>query len=169
MVERMILYLLLSWMVATPSLAQGPLDSQPLSRISLRRELIGCYALHVGRLWLPRAKYYNAAPFIRLDSTLHAWQPPIGTIRKAVPLDSSFDDIEVSKRLAPFWRADSMSDSVRISFSNGFSGAFLVLAAPQQPRADTLSGLIANSWDFGPPFVTDRAFVQAVRVRCTRH
>ena len=62
------------------------------------------------------------------------------------------------------WWVDSLSDSLNLSFVNGFSGAVLILA----PRmgSDTLYGRIEEHWDFGPPFMTSQQSAFAVHVPC---
>jgi hypothetical protein len=42
--------------------------------------------------------------------------------------------------IPPTWAADSLGDSVRLSFVDGFSGAAFALAARAGQRADTLRG-----------------------------
>jgi hypothetical protein len=65
------------------------------------------------------------------------------------------------------WSADSLTDSVRLSFSDGFSGAVVTVAASTQ-RTDTLRGRIAQHWDSGPPFTTDERGAILVRFACRR-
>jgi hypothetical protein len=153
---------------ARASAAQAPFDTVPPARLSLRTELIGCYALSAGQHSLSQSEYYNASGLVRLDTSVAPqWAPP-ESFRMLVPLDSSLEPTNPSRgHLGPTWWADSLTDSVRLSFSNGFSGAFLVLLAPAGVRADTLRGRIANAWDFGPPFVTQRASAHGVRVPCS--
>jgi len=153
---------------ARSSGAQGPLDTVPPARLALRPELVGCYALSAGQHSLSRSEYYHASGLVRLDTTVAPkWAPP-DAFRMLVPLDSSLGLADLSRRhLGPSWWADSLTDSVRLSFSNGFSGAFLVFLAPPGVRVDTLHGRIANAWDDGA-VVTDRASARAVRVPCPR-
>jgi hypothetical protein len=62
------------------------------------------------------------------------------------------------------WSADSLTDSVRLSFSDGFSGAHVILAAPPG-HLDTLRGRVEERWDFRP--TNQRGAVYALPVRCT--
>jgi hypothetical protein len=64
--------------------------------------------------------------------------------------------------------ADSLTDTVRLSFVDGFSGAVFVLAAPKS-RPDTLIGRLYESWDFGPPFETTHGPARAIREACGRN
>ncbi len=155
---------------ARASAAQSPLDTIPLAQLALRADLVGCYALSAGQHPLSSSKYFNASGLVRLDTAVAPkWAPP-KAFRMLVSLDSSLELADLSRRhLGPLWWADSLTDSVRLSFSNGFSGAFLVFLARRGVPFDTLHGQIANAWDFGPPFVTDRAPARAVRLPCPRH
>jgi len=151
---------------ARASVAQGPLDSVPPARRALRPDLVGCYALSAGQHPLSQSEYYRASGLVRLDTTVAPkWAPP-EAFRMLVPLDSSPADLSL-RHLGPSWWADSLTDSVRLSFSDGFSGAFLVFLAPPGVRVDTLHGRIANAWDDGA-VVTDGAPARAVRVPCPR-
>ena len=155
---------------ARASAAQAPFDTVPPARLSLRAELVGCYALSAGEHPLSQSEYYNASGLVWLDTSVARQWAPSEAFRMLVPLDSSLDPTSRSRRhVGPSWSADSLTDSVRLSFSDGFSGAFLVLLAPAGVRVDTLRGRVANAWDFGPPFVTDRAPARAVRLPCPRH
>jgi hypothetical protein len=150
---------------ARASAAQAPFDTVPPARLSLRAELVGCYALSAGHRPLTHPEYYNASGLVRLETSLARQSAPPESFRMLVPLDSSLDPTNPGRRHpGPSWWADSLTDSVRLSFSNGFSGAFLVLLAPAEVRVDTLRGRIANAWDFGPLFVTQPAPARAVRV-----
>jgi len=65
------------------------------------------------------------------------------------------------------WRADSLTDSIRIAFSNGFSGSTFVLAVvPQAPLPDTVYGYAREFHDAGPPWTTAMGSTMAVRVPC---
>ena len=134
-----------------------------------RADLLGCYALYAG---LQRAGsfLYNASPSVRLDSsrvrTLGS-DTASGGVRAMVPLDEANEPMTSPRRrpLAPRWMADSLTDTVRLSFVDGFSGTVFVLAAPGS-RPDTLTGRLFQSWDFGPPFETTHGPAHAVRQPC---
>jgi hypothetical protein len=142
-----------------PDGRQGPRDQ-------LRSELLGCYALYTASGKLLDSTFYRSSPFVRLDSNAmgaSARDTFPGIFRRLIRLDVSrrpSDPID-----APFsWWADSLSDSVRLSFSDGLSGAQVILAAPT-PVTDTLFGRIEEHWDVGPT-VNQRGPVRAVRLRC---
>jgi len=153
-----------------PKKDEGP-DHEPVPRHALRSEIVGCYALFTGQGRRLDASFYNSSPVVRLESAVRARfdsNGPAGFLRIMVRLDTAghrVDPISSKAPLGPSWWADSATDSVRFSFSNGFSGALVVVNAP--PRAgDTLLGRIEEDWDFGPPFATDRGRGKAVRTRC---
>lgn len=141
-------------------------QEEPPQRRALRAEVLGCYALfgENGRI---DTTYYNASPLVRLDSGAprqandsSPWHP-----RSLTALDSLGAPSRTTRGMwAPDWSADSLTDTVRISFSNGFSGAVFVLSAP--PGSDTLRGRAYESWDVGPS-ITRRGAAHAVRVRCS--
>jgi hypothetical protein len=156
---------------ASCSTTRSP-EALHLFRSALRKDLIGCYALFDARGHFLDSSYYNASPLIRLDST-PAWgtdhdsQP--GIIRGMLRLDSSgrrLDPVNPAFHLGPAWWVDSLTHTLRISFSNGFSGAALNLVATQGSE-DTLRGHIEEHWDFGPPFATNRGQGFAVRIPCS--
>jgi len=131
-------------------------------RNGLRRDLIGCYALYFERGRVD-GSLFNAAPSVRLDSMpfRSPWRSMTGLSLAGHPTPLR----ELS--LPSLWTADSLTDSVRLSFVDGFSGAVFVLDAPAG-RTDTLRGRVFESWDAGPPFVTPRGLAHAVRESCPR-
>ena len=147
-----------------------PLRAQAPMRNGLRQDLVGCYALFTTTGKRVDSTFYNASPLVRLDSTrdqrLASAGVP-GTYRLAARLDSSgrATTAKHEHSVGPIWWADSLSDSVRLSFSNGFSGAFFTLVAPNPP-SDTLRGWIEEDWDFGPP--TRHGPAYALRTSCVR-
>jgi len=153
------------------SVLTAPLSAQYSMQNRLRRDLVGCYAL-----FLPGGKrvdstFYNASPLVHLDSLsipAHAeFSPPTG-FRQAARLDTNGRPQRPTAHnhgFGPQWWADSLSDSLRLSFSNGFSGAFLTLVR-SRPGSDTLHGWIEEHWDFGPPTTHGPAY--AVRVACVQ-
>jgi hypothetical protein len=135
--------------------------------------LVGCYALYRGDgQAIDGHEFYNATHLVRLDTTSvgkRAEDTIPGTFRLLVPLDSAgkpVESVDPKNYIGPFWWADSLTDSVRLTFSDGFSGASLVLEA-RKDRIDTLIGIIENHWDVGPPFATDRTAARALRLSCT--
>ena len=84
-------------------------------------------------------------------------------------LDSSGKRLDPPTRgfhIGTVWSADSLSDSVRLSFSDGLSGAEATLNIPSTP-SDTLWGHIEEYWDFTAT-ATDRGTIRAVRIDCPR-
>jgi len=144
--------------------------SRPEQEASLRRalrgDLLGCYALFGADGRRIDTTYYNASPIVRLDSAALA-----GTIDSLAGMWrqlAALDTLGMARRTtrgmwAPSWSADSLSDTIRVSFVNGFSGAEFVLAAP--PGVDTLRGRAAEHWDFGPG-TKRRGAAHAIRVPC---
>jgi hypothetical protein len=139
----------------------------PLTRNGVRAELLGCYALYSGRTRVSNA-LYNATPSVRLDSLtvgrLGIADTVPGIRRALIPLTAANERV-ATRRGPPSWTADSLTDSVRLSFVDGFSGTVFVLAAAAG-RADTLTGRLFESWDFGPPFQTTHGPARAVRQPC---
>jgi hypothetical protein len=146
------------------------LRAQAPIRAGLRQDFVGCYALFTAMGTRVDSTFYNAGPLVHLDSTrdrdLASAGVP-GMYRVAVRLDTSGRAMTAkhAHSIGAIWWADSLSDSIRLSFSNGFSGAFLTLVDPR-PRSDTLRGWIEEHWDFGPP--TTHGPASAVRIPCIR-
>jgi hypothetical protein len=142
--------------------AQTASAQGPSARGALRSELLGCYEL----LAEPARPLYNATPGVRLDSA-EVERTSRGEYRILRPLDSAGRPTQVPYPgpVAARWWVDSLTDSVWVSFVNGFSGATFVFAVPSA-RSDTLHGRVYNQWDFGPPFETDHRPARAIRRRC---
>jgi hypothetical protein len=144
---------------------------RPIIRNGLRADLLGCYALYSDPPRVGRS-LYNASPFVRLDSsrvgTFGSDTIP-GVIRALVRVYATEEQVTPARRSSrdPTWMADSLTDTVRLSFVNGFSGAVFVLAAPGN-RPDTLTGRRFERWDFGPPFETTHGPARAIRRPCNR-
>ena len=145
--------------------AQSP---QPVIRNGLRADVVGCYALYSGKARVGNS-LYNATPSVRFDSVtiggLGIADSVPGIRRALIPLTASNEPV-AARRGPPSWVADSLTDSVRLSFVNGFSGTVFILAAPLG-RSDTLTGRLFESWDFGPPFQTTHGPARAVRQSCS--
>jgi len=145
--------------------ACGRGESLPQPRDALRAELIGCYALYTPAGKLLDSTFYNSSPLVRLDSTslgISGRDTVPGVFRRLVRLDPAGHPLDQHDPGFRSWWADSLSDSVRLSFSDGFSGAQVIIDAGG--RSDTLLGRIEEHWDFAPP--NHRGRVRAVRVRC---
>ena len=127
-----------------------------------------CYALYFERGRVD-GSLFNASPSVRLDST--SWYPfDRDTVRHAfrsmLALTQSHGPFYGSHgSRPPFRAADSLTDSIRLSFTDGFSGAVFVLSAPAG-RTDTLGGRVFERWDAGPPFETPRGAARAIREPC---
>jgi len=158
--------LALAMSACASNMAHVPLG---LPRHGLRAELVGCYALYKPDGRLLDSSYYNSSPLVRLDSTSTGFATDTGrsVFRYLARLDSTGNPVEHAGPRTFFnriWWADSLSDSVRLSFSDGFSGAVAILAAPPN-RTDTLLGRIEEHWDMGPT-INQRGAVRAVRFTC---
>jgi len=118
-------------------------------------------------------QFWHASPMVYLDSTPrpHVLTDgrDLGTARRMlIPLDSAGAPLRGDRPtgfLGPSWSAESLTDVLYISFSDGFSGAELILQAP--PGADTLRGRIVENSDVGPSTMA-RGRGMAVRRVCRR-
>jgi len=149
---------------AVPGLAQERLEAP---RDALRPDVLGCYALYSSSGKLLDSSFYNSSPLIELDSSvvgITARDSRPGIIRSMIRRDANGRVLTRSREWGRSWWADSLSDSIRISFSNGFSGAFVILNVPRG-MPDTVWGRIEEHWDLGPT-VNDRGGIRAVRIRC---
>ena len=114
--------------------------------------------------------YYGASPRVQLtsDPVWHSATDSIpGIAWAAAALDTAgrhTDSLDSHRRVGPAWWADSLSDSITISFVNGFSGAVFILA-PFDGTAERLAGRAEEHWDLGPT-ITPRGAASAVRVAC---
>ncbi len=148
---------------------QPPLPAQGSVRISLRVDLLGCYALFTEAGHRVDSTFYRASPHVRLDSTvlpLFVAHSEFSARRRLARLDANRRHIDPSfgqGPIEPAWWMDSLFDSLRISFSDGFSGAFVTVAAPST-HGDTLRGRIEEDWDYREP--TSHGPAYAVRVAC---
>jgi hypothetical protein len=129
----------------------------------------GCYALYAGTREVD-SSFYNATHLVRLDSTV-SWSferegRRIGfrALRRLDATGHELDNEDTRGARLFSWWADSVTDTLRLSFVNGFSGAVLALA--KVPGTDTLRGRIEEHWDFGPPFVTNQQPAHAIKIPC---
>jgi hypothetical protein len=151
---------LLLMAIASPALGQRRTFGE---RTELRAEVTGCYMLRDSSGANLPSEYYGFWPHMYLDSTTLRTNRKSETsgFRFAIALDSA--GRSRGKQNVAVWWADSLTDSIRISFSTGSSGAFVTLSAP--PGVDTLRGRIENHWDVGPS-ITDQRAIRAERVSC---
>jgi hypothetical protein len=144
-------------------------DGEPLVRDLLRSDLLGCYELFSANGKPLDSSYYNSSPRIQLDSMslgVTARDTWPGIYRSALRLDQQGIPVDQPDSLNQHfrsWWADSLSDSIRISFSDGHSGTLLVLSAPDN-HGDTLHGRLGESWDFAPD--TPHGKGKAIHVPC---
>ena len=120
--------------LAAPACSQyGDRLARIPARHSLRREVLGCYALanEHGGVLSPAA---GTPPTIRLDSTARGggWR---------LQPDSTTGAADFTG-----WWADSLSDTLRLTFSDGFSGSRLALKAD----GTRLEGYAVGFTDVGP-------------------
>jgi len=159
-----------AWWVVYPSILGRVEVRAP--RSDLRSDLVGCYDLYdAAGTRVSSRNYGNASSRIRLDSLVAispVWEVPWeSAMRRVVRLDTLGRPVD-SDGLPPtlhgfYWRADSLSTVIDISFHDGFHGAYLALDAPD--GVDTLAGWINVSSDV-PPYQSRRRAAYAVRVDC---
>ena len=142
---------------------------RPLLRNGLRAELVGCYALFTAPAGDAQRSLYNASASVRLDSQAvdpRGSRSSSTALRLLTPLTAPNAPMVASPRqFTRTWTADSLTDTVRLSFVDGFSGAVFVFAAPRT-NPDTLFGRRSEHWDFGPPFETTHGLARAIRQPC---
>ena len=147
----------------------GPQAPPQLARVALRSDVVGCWALFDRQGRPAEGHIYWAPTFVALDGDDSAsMQSPD---RPAVRFGATWNrlplELEPGIRGWVTWRADSLTDSIRISFSNAFSGSVFVLALVQQaPLPDTIYGYAREFYDAGPPWTKAMGPTMAVRVPC---
>lgn len=131
--------------------------SQPATRTELEHTLVGCYSVRLG---LFHARDALDASFRRAHAGTEHSTPP-----RIVALDSG-GVLGPAPRIWPtihrlnYWQLDSLSDSLQMVFSTGYSGVRLTLAA----AGDSLIGHADDFWDF--THLSERAPVLLRRVAC---
>jgi hypothetical protein len=151
--------------------AEGTNSHNGLFRRGLRREMLGCLALYTGPETRLDGTYFRASPGVRLDSVRPTGRLVIDSIavryRVATALDREGNPIGPGSEdvgMPHVWAADSLSDTLRVWFTNGFSSTAIALEF--RTDADTLHGRLEEEWDSGPPFETNPGDAYAVRVPC---
>jgi hypothetical protein len=137
--------------ILTIAILQQP---SAIPRNALRTEALGCYELLDSAGRNASLSMEGVAPLIRLDSALDPMQPNSATRRLdtfGFGVPSRFDP--VYRDLHPRWTADSLSDTLRLTFTNGFVGAVFSVNLPANMRPDTLSG---RAWSFQDIVGADR-------------
>ena len=141
---------------------------EPVARHALLRQVIGCYALFDARGEPASHSLYGAPDFVQLDSAFISDSAGMrASERRAIPLDSV--GAPRSARGANFggprWTVDSLSDTLRLTFHDGFSGSSFVVA-PASSMMDTLTGWALESFDVGPTSERHEP-VRIIRQRCS--
>ena len=146
---------------------------RPSERRALRIDAVGCWSLDIGRDHrephaelsdLPRVARLDTAPWpeIRRD-VAHGFR----RVSRVDPADTTIPGER--ERWFDNWSADSLSDSVRVLFNNGFAGAQFVLAVAAQGRSrDTAFGRYFDHGDV-VPHRTKRGVARAIRTSCIPH
>ena len=129
---------------------------QILVRRTVPPDIAGCYAFfdHLG----------HAA-----SESLY-WAPTTGRISlggRATKLTPVLDSGATAGMPGAYtWSIDSLADTVRILFHNGFSGTRFALGF--HAGDSTLRGRATEYWDAGPPWETDGGRASAARLPCPR-
>ncbi|HEX8391975.1 MAG TPA: hypothetical protein VF665_06440 [Longimicrobium sp.] len=136
---------------------------QPVPAGSLPARIAGCWRV-LDTAGYPRDGMYNASAAVRLDTTIAEAVSRGLTPRFLAKLDSAGRELSPDgRRSNVHWGVDTLTDSVRVSFSTGHSGAVLTLDHATLP--DTLRGRAEVFWDMGPS-VEDAVTVMLVRMPC---
>lgn len=153
--------------------AHGDLTKQVpriLARNALRAEALGWYEL-LDSAGQNASKSMQGVPaIIRLDSIVdltRGMASGITSLRTLGPAGGkpAYRD-PVSREMHPRWSADSLTDTVRLVFTNGFSGAVFALNLPVNSHSDTLKGGAETFTDVGPSFDSPRSTAWAIRRDC---
>lgn len=140
-----------------------------LPRLGLRKDVVGCWALFDNHGRSAEGQIEWAPTFVSLDSGDTATTP--SSVRPAVRFGPTWSPLplELERGIQGWvkWRADSLTDSIRINFSNAFSGSTFVFSVPPQtPVLDTIRGYATEFYDYGPPWTKAMGAAIAVRVPC---
>jgi len=146
----------------------GVRRAEPPTAIDVRSEAVGCWALHDATGASADRALYLVPPIVQLAATtesrsLQEFRQGLHAARRLDaaqrPLPSGSTEDRVS------WRADSLTDIVRIAFATALSGTEVLLAIPRtERRRDTISGVAWSEFDVGA--VGETSAVTAVRVPC---
>jgi hypothetical protein len=142
----------------------------PPARRAVPTGLPACYALYHGDFdRRVDGTFHNASPVVRLDTaaSFHVLEDEwFRGFRALKRLDTAGRELALQYGSQAWW-ADSLSDSLHLSFSDGYSGTHVVLRMGQRPDS-VMEGRIEEQWDVQPPGVTPRGRAQARRVTCVR-
>lgn len=161
--------------LAAASLASGQAPS--LTRQALPRHALGCFVLLEDQRQSAWGRLRGASAIVRLDSVpleISSHTSDAGSMLRRVEWRDSANHVigatprSPSTSLSPLalWSADSLADSIRIRFTDGFTGSVFVFALPSGSHSDTLFGRAYTFVDAGPPYQTDRGRAFAVRRSC---
>jgi hypothetical protein len=154
---------------ATPAAKASTSVHDGLGRIALRRglrtDVLGCFSLTLGKDGTTAQALGPRLRGFHIDSAVV--DTSRGEIeRHLVALDSSLRPIYRDKRLVrAMWRADSVLDTLRLSFVDGFSGPEFTLSAPVSGSTDTLRGRAGYWRDLGG--LENLGPALAVRIPCS--
>ena len=141
----------------SPGVPAPASPARRLSREQLERAAIGCYSVRIGLFRYPDAL---GASFRRPHIGGEHTKPPY-----IVALDSG-GELGPAPRVPRtihrlnYWELDSLSDSLRLVFSTGFSGVRLTLAS----AGDSLTGHADDFFDY--THLSERAAALLRRVSC---
>jgi hypothetical protein len=131
------------------------LAQQPgrLLRSGLRSEALGCFELLDSARRTASLSMEGVPPLTRLDSVPDPYPetPSQTTYRRLESIPNTMRLDPVTKIMHPRWSADSLSDTVRLMFTNGFVGGVFALNLPAKSQIDTLSGEGYAFSDLPPP------------------
>ena len=121
----------------------------------------------------PCRRFRGASARVRLDS---ARDDPLSypnahtAVRRIEYRDATNRVVGVTPQigLASSWSADSLTDSIRIGFSNGYTGSVFVFALPIAARSDTVFGRAYQFQDAGPPYYAALGAAFGVRYPCAQ-
>jgi hypothetical protein len=155
--------------IATAHVTADP----PLLRVGLRRDLRGCFSLFdsAGRTLVGRM--LGAPRMVRFDTTVVSrWTGRYtGTWRLVQQLgqEEEFQLGAIQMGMIPTWAADSLTDTVRVSFSNGFSGSSYAFEVPRVSTYGALKGRGSSFTDVVAYVDGKREEPQYDRIQVIRH
>ena len=152
--------------------AMGRSTREPQGRVlfrkSLRAEALGCFTLLDSAKKSPATHLEGAPAMVRLDNTparIGSGVNPEYRLLVTFGQDERFALTARRIGMAQNWRADSLSDTIRFAFSNGFTGSEFIFYLAAKGRPDTLSG---RAFTFGDVSHSqrDEGRAWAIRAEC---
>jgi hypothetical protein len=157
-----VLLVVVGTLVAFPSIAdysaRAHLAKQGrpmIARNALRPEALGCYELLDSARQNASKSMEGVPAIIRVDSMVDVMRGTAPGITSSRTLGAAaagkpvYRD-PISRDMHPRWSADSLTDTVRLVFTNGFSGAVFALNLPVNSRGDPLKGRAKTFVDVAP-------------------